>query len=405
MSGRLFYQNGLFHRLVGARGTTSAFPSIPDRSQDAPLPFSSPQKGHPLVNSSKPSNFGQLFQDGAAAQEIARHRVVFFGEIHSRPPIVAFQRTVQAAMAATTSNPTTLAERGTLHVVFEHFSFDMQELLDQYQQGKISFDELVTKYSDIGTENHDLEPYRTLLEDAKSMNVNQDHAQRQVKLHAGFLARTYARQLMKEGEKATLRSAASWLPTDPPMKGTEQHYNIFESLLTGRFIGSEQPPKDTFRAIFQAQILKDVAMAHKINTLLDQPRQDDKILVLVGNGHVLGYSGVPERVLQKHPELAAETCVIVSHHGTDLDWDKNSDESSLKQTIVHHLNQAWGPANIADYVYIYREQEMDTHQQQRQQPTAGTVKEETKSAYDKVGETAHVPGNAKKAMAIMKGMG
>jgi uncharacterized iron-regulated protein len=352
MTGRLFYQNGLFHRLVGARGTTSAFPSIPDRTQDAPLSLSSPQKGHQLVNNSKPSNFGQLYQDGAAAQEIARHRVVFFGEIHSRPPIVAFQRTVQAAMATITSNQTTMAERGTLHVVFEHFSFDMQGLLDQYQQGKISFDELVTKYNDIGTENHNLEPYRRLLEDAKSMHVNQSDAHRQVKLHAGFLARTYARQLMKEGEKATLHSAASWLPADPPMKGTEQHYNIFESLLTGRFIGSEQPPKDTFRAIFQAQILKDVAMAHKINTLLDQPSQDDRILVLVGNGHVLGYSGVPERVLLKHPELAAETCVIVSHHGTDLVLDNNNDESRLKQAIVHHLNHAWGPANIADYVYI-----------------------------------------------------
>jgi arsenite methyltransferase len=413
MSGRLFYQNGFFHRLVGARGTTSAFPSISDRTQDAtgntPLSLSSPQNGHLFVsNNNKPSNFGQLFQDAAAAKEIARHRVVFFGEIHSRPPIVSFQRTVQEAMATSISNDQgnqTRAEKGTLHVVFEHFSFEMQGLLDQYQQGNINFDELVTQYNEIGTENHDLEPYRRLLEDARSLNNSDASGMRQVKLHAGFLARTFARQLMKEGEQVALQSAASWLPTNPQLKGTEQHYNIFESLLTGRFIGSEQLPKDTFRGIFQAQLLKDVAMACKVNTLLEEePQQDDKILVLVGNGHVLGYSGVPERVLERHPELAAETCVIVSHHGTDLDLDKNNDESRLKQSIVHHLNHTWGPANLADYVYIYREQEKQIYQQQQELPTAVTVKEETKSAYDKIGETAHVPGNAKKAMAIMKAM-
>jgi hypothetical protein len=126
------------------------------------------------------------------------------------------------------------------------------------------------------------------------------------------------------------------------MKGTKQHYNIYESLLTGRFIGPEQQPRDTFRVIFQAQILKDVAMVHTSATQLEQPRQDDRMLVLVGNGNGLGFSGVPKGVLQKHPELAAETCVIVKHHGTDRDLDKNNAERGLKQTIVHHLNRTWG---------------------------------------------------------------
>lgn len=72
------YLQHIWHRLVGVRGLASVFPD-------------------PLTGLSNPkSNFGKTFE--SPADEVARHKLVFFGELHSVAPIIAFQREVQAAM-------------------------------------------------------------------------------------------------------------------------------------------------------------------------------------------------------------------------------------------------------------------------------------------------------------------
>ena len=57
----------------------------------------------------------------------------------------------------------------------------------------MTFEQMLEGYTSIGTEGHDLQAYKSLLEHARE-NKNL------VKLHAGFIPRTFARQLMKEGE-------------------------------------------------------------------------------------------------------------------------------------------------------------------------------------------------------------
>ena len=57
----------------------------------------------------------------------------------------------------------------------------------------MTFEQMLEGYAGIGTEGHDLKAYKGLLEHARE---NKDL----VKLHAGFIPRTFARQLMKEGE-------------------------------------------------------------------------------------------------------------------------------------------------------------------------------------------------------------
>ena len=49
----------------------------------------------------------------------------------------------------------------------------------------------------------------------------------------------------------------------------EAHYNMFESQLTNRNINDlSKKPDDRFRKLFNAKILTDASMAHKINQLL-----------------------------------------------------------------------------------------------------------------------------------------
>jgi len=54
-----------------------------------------------------------------------------------------------------------------LNVIMEHFSFEMQDLLEEYQEGKIDINELGAKYKEIGTEGHDVHAYEEVLEFAK----------------------------------------------------------------------------------------------------------------------------------------------------------------------------------------------------------------------------------------------
>jgi uncharacterized iron-regulated protein len=284
---------------------------------------------------SKQENYSLEYSTRQFLELVARNRLVFFGEIHSMPRIVDTQLEVLRAMKALP---------GTIHVIMEHFSFDMQHLLDDFQSKMLTFDELYERYRDIGTEGHNLQPYRELLEEATK-------EERNVKLHAGFLSRSYARQLMKEGEVVTLEAAAPWLKENTTkLVGSDFHYNIFESLLTGRNIHDGTPPTDQFKRIFQAQLLKDEAMAHRVNTLIQKSDDErDRFLVIAGNGHVINYQGVPERVLVQHPSLTNCCCLITSH-----EWDEDCISEKSIGDILDKFNFGPPGANPSDFLFVFQ---------------------------------------------------
>lgn len=387
----------IWHRLVGIRGAGSIFPD-PLSSLSEPTP--------------KP-NFGKISKH--PSKDIAQHKLVFLGEIHSMPPIISFQREIQAEMSK---------QADRLHVILEHFSFDLQEILDRYMDDEINFEQLVDEYHMIGEEGHHLEPYRDLLEDAKRQGVH---------LHAGFLPRKYARMLMREGEAPALEAASKWLPKDVNLDSSDFHYNVFESLLSGRSIynsnsseDSEEEkadePSDQFRNIFKAQVLKDEAMAHRVTGLIqnnenEEEVHNEKFLVIAGNGHLLHYCGVPERVLRENPEMAADTCLVISENTTSEslmgkntgEIEGNSDmfdkgecvnnDDSKGGDVSAFLQSRFGRegSNPADFMYFYEIPEEIIEE--------WDVKEETKNAYDKVGDTANIPGNSLKAAWIMHSLG
>ena len=380
MSNRNAMQH-VWHHLVGARGATNIFSNQ--------VSTTSP------TNGTRTPNFGKVYTN--PSEEIAKHRLVFFGEIHSMPPIVSFQREVQEKMReqcwVSSSDSDATSGNPQLHVVLEHFSFDFQDLLDQYSKGELTFDQLVNKYKEQSEEGHRLEPYRELLEDAKATNVH---------LHAGFLPRKYARMLVKRGPEETLQAASEWISPNADLKGSDFHYNVFESLISGRSIYQNDAanPTDQFRQIFPAQVLKDVAMANKINELLAQTNntnssnrtKNDKILVIAGNGHLMHFCGVPERVLKENPEIASDACLVISESTVEL----FEDDDSVAKLLTARFGEEG--SNPADYIYFYPSPEEDRNDEDEGEYIA---KQQTRTAYDKVGESASLPGNQMKAAWIM----
>jgi hypothetical protein len=51
---------------------------------------------------------------------------------------------------------TEISSTQTLHVILEHFSFEMQFLLDDFKNDVTEFDDLIEGYNEVGTEGHDL---------------------------------------------------------------------------------------------------------------------------------------------------------------------------------------------------------------------------------------------------------
>lgn len=210
-------------------------------------------------------------------EEALARRLIMLGETHGDPACIELMQDIQRNWVQQKSS-------GKLHVVLEHFSFPMQrEVLDPFQEDGTSAEELLRKYAEIGTEGHDLQPYMPAFLHAQANSGR-------IKLHAGFPPRTLARTLMKEGVDAALPEAVAldYLAAGETLDGTEQHYNAVEAMITGRDLHDpSQPPTERFRKLFKAQLLKDAAMAHRVNTLIAGSPAEDAFLVVCGSGHMV----------------------------------------------------------------------------------------------------------------------
>lgn len=103
------------------------------------------------------STFGQFETLSQFLEDVNTKKLVFFGETHGEKPIIALQKEVLQSMIG----------ENKVNVIMEHFSFEMQDILEEYQEGKIDINQLGAKYKEIGTEGHDVHAYEELLELAR----------------------------------------------------------------------------------------------------------------------------------------------------------------------------------------------------------------------------------------------
>ncbi|KAL7528848.1 hypothetical protein ACHAXR_002667, partial [Thalassiosira sp. AJA248-18] len=297
-------------------------------------------------------------------QETQHAKILYFGEFHSEPRIISFQTELTKCWAKCLASPKLLTQAHDrpprLHLIMEHFSVDMQSMLDQYQHqpgaaGDDShhrqsfssenedeaFEELVGAYkNDFGTEGHDLRPYRNLLQfcrqtiTRKQRGDGGEQAFCEVHIHGGFIPRYHAARLNKEcpdiESKKTFfeeMTKRGYLPKEGDamyhalfgdnssfeLRGTPEHRLLIQSLMSGTDLYSpseveaghesveEESPSSR---LYQAQLLKDHAMGYRIASLmLDHYQSDDKLtlasdryIVITGYGHVKHCLGVPDCV-------------------------------------------------------------------------------------------------------------
>ena len=347
---------------------------------------------------------------------MAPKKMVVLGEHHGAASIVQLQTRIQERMAESLHIPPIVAPgnddgvtnhnrdaRPKVRVIMEHFSMDMQGILNQYHNGMLDTQGMMKAYQAVGTEGHNLIPYIPALESA----ITNDN----LRLYGGFIPRPYARMLMQDGVDKAIEEAstAGYIPKGETLDGTDAHYLFFESLLTGRNMHMDAKgdlATDRFRKMFPAQIIKDASMAWCASSLdrILNITGHDKMLIVCGVGHMLYSHGVPERILancndsslhvvKSKDDMLRIACLPVSEGKLSGDYSESPSEE-----VVSILKDAYGGAesNAADICFMYEETLQNSDDEDEE------IRKETQAAYDRVGNTAHLEGgNMKKAHGIL----
>lgn len=234
---------------------------------------------------------------------------------------------------------------------------------------------------------------------------------------------------------------------------SSSHFSLFESLMSGRDVYSG---KDNFSEgsyaklskMFQAQLLKDWSLAWKVHTTINKfaskkeslsktntaSHINPHFLVIAGRGHVQHYLGAPgvfnwlskwqastrsagDRINTILPEAnVTNELLLVSqmmYEIEEIEDCKDDSEKLVTSNLVSNCMQLNGIKNdfehpLADVLYVYDEEDWedesssdDEGSDDNQVDDEVVAKVETAAAYNKVGSTAYLPGNVKKAKAIM----
>ena len=185
--------------------------------------------------------------------------------------------------------------------------------------------------------------------------------------------------LVKEGEEMAYDAVVQlgYLQQEEKLAGSEDHYNFFDSLISGRDLNSDQEVSERFKKIFPAQVLKDSVMASSIRRGMERSGLGDKFLVIAGSGHVDYRFGVPERLDRLNLLPRNETCIVTVRDGAEVDFEENHEFGKVDK---------FENCYPGDYVLIYDDGEDDVED-------GDQVKNEISAAYDKVASTAQISGN------------
>eukprot|EP01116_Phalansterium_solitarium_P003524 TRINITY_DN14338_c0_g1_i1.p1 TRINITY_DN14338_c0_g1~~TRINITY_DN14338_c0_g1_i1.p1 ORF type:complete len:301 (+),score=54.48 TRINITY_DN14338_c0_g1_i1:528-1430(+) len=246
---------------------------------------------------------------------VAKPAVVYFGESHSVPSVLAAQLDLLRALAPAAGGPADLRTART-HLVLEMFNVQQQSLLDRFAAGATTQEELARCY-DESSEGFPMSHYCRLIECARDQGVV---------CHAGFVPREMAR-LMVANKRDALQQAAEMFPAEHFVEGNAKHFKYFCSLMTehpGLDSTDELEASPRMRSIFDAQVLKDSCMASVVFGILQRHKasgspQPVTVLAIAGSGHIDCGFGISERVrfLCKQSNIEVDDVIVTTRPSSD----------------------------------------------------------------------------------------
>jgi uncharacterized iron-regulated protein len=223
---------------------------------------------NPVVQS-RPAILKQLFQA----------QVIYLGETHDHPPDHQAQLEILQKLYAHEPN---------LAIALEMFQKPFQASLDQYLNGTLNEAQLLaqTEYPERWNFNWDF--YAPILRFAKA---------NQIPLLAINTPSEITRKVARTGLESLAPQDFKWIPPLADIDTTSAVYRQ-RLLETYQSFHTAHGNSDGFDRFFQAQVLWDETMADAIAQYW-LTHQSRKVVVLVGQGHLLYGDGIPDRVKRR----------------------------------------------------------------------------------------------------------
>jgi len=218
---------------------------------------------------------GRSITFDALIDQLAKNDLVFVGEVHDNPEHHLIE--VQVLQALT-------ARCGPLTVAMEFFTTAQQQALDRYMKGEVPEDVFLKEVDWAGGWSFPYHFYRPLLLSARE---NRDPV-------VGInLPASVVRKVARSGlDSLTPEEHAQ------TAKEIDLDHEAHRRYLSDVFKEHSHPDLGDFEHFYQAQCVWEDTMAENIARSLTK---GGKMIVFVGNGHIINRFGIPDRVLRRAP--------------------------------------------------------------------------------------------------------
>ncbi len=219
----------------------------------------------------------------------------------------------------------------------EQLEASQQPIVEQYNRGEITYDELAEKINWSDRWDNYLD-YRDIVETVHNTGSTI------VALNA---RREIVRKVARKGLKSLSEEERKQLPAE--IDTTDEQYRQFMNH-TMMVMAHVKDSTEMLDRMFTAQVCRDEAMAENLFKAINSSDQQDAVaVVLCGSGHVSHGSGIPNRLKRRNPQIK-ERIVILSSSG-DVELSEKTKAMSREITITHQQLRGFDRP-VADYLHI-----------------------------------------------------
>ncbi len=260
-------------------------------------------------------------------EDLLEARVIYLGERHTLVRHHGLQERLIRDLAA----------KGVdLAVGLEMLPADVQPVLDRYNSGGITFDDLA---EEVGWKEiwNNYEQYRAAIEAAHEAG-------------APILALNARRELAKQVAMKGLDGLEpEWTGKVPEGIDTDQPDYERELMRVMMVMAHATGQSDMMRRMFEAQVVKDEVMADAVVRFMKSPEGGNRtIVVLCGAGHVAYGYGIPSRVRSRLPGVT-DRILVFSESG---DVVLSEREKAMARMIeITHAQLRENTVPFADYLH------------------------------------------------------
>jgi aminopeptidase N len=264
-------------------------------------------------------------------EDLSSVRIIYLGEYHT----IERHHNLQAELLRN------LADNGMkLSLGMEMFSYNQQEILDRWLQGKEDIDSLIR---DLGAEHWtNLRAYESVLSLARHLKIP---------ILALNAPDKLVRKVAREGLESLSESERKSLP-----EGVEQINPLYERLLRMRLKVHRAFQEKSLKNVILAQGLRDDTMASRIVSYLESPEGKDRsMIVIAGSGHLNYGFGIPERVERRNNYKHR---ILLASESGELVLSEEEKREAVP-IAINHEDLRFIQRPIADYLQVIPLEEED----------------------------------------------